>query len=630
MRALAVILSAVFLSASFIGCYHSKHRPIDVYLTVESDYGSPTPPVGSNYLNYGMTITASVDSPVAAGEGTRYSCTGWTGTGSAPPTGSTNLVAFQITQNSSITWLWQTHYYLTVSSPYGDPQGEGWYNEGETAYWSVTSPLPAGTGIRYEGRPSSGSVLMDGPKIVTVNWVTQYELTIEVLPDGSGNVELSPAGEDGYYDDGEVVTLTANANSGYVFGNWSGDLSGSSNPETLTMDGPKSVTANFIVPVIYVHGTNGDDTNDGLSWETAVKTIQKGIDIAPKGWTVLVANGTYTGADNKNLDFRGMAIHLRSAGGAENCIIDCENSDRGFYFHSRETNAAIVEGFTIRNGVADIGGAVSCDYSSPTITNCTLSGNSAENLGGAVDCYSSSPTITNCTFSGNSAYDGGAVYCWHSSPTITNCTFSGNSARRGGAVCCSYYSPTITNCTLSGNSAGEYGGAVYYYYSSPRITNCRLSGNSAYDGGAVYCWHSSPTITNCTFSGNSAYDGGAVYCYDSSSATFRNSIIWGNTATSSGHQIYVDAYSSVTLSYCCYANGANDVVGTVNPDNCINQNPQFVDAANKNYHLQSTSPCIHIGNNSYVPAGVTTDLDGNPRIYPEGGTVDLGVYEFQP
>jgi predicted outer membrane repeat protein len=685
MRGLPIILSVVFVSLLLPGCGQGE---FDVYLKVESEYGSPVPPVGDNHLNLLTTITASVDSPVAGSTGIRYICTGWTGTGSVPATGSENSVTFAITQNSSITWLWKI----------------------------------------------------------------QYQLTTEVSPIQSGTVEVSPASADGYYDEGAILTLSATPGSGDIFHNWSGDLSGGDNPETLSMDGPKNVTANFVMlPIadfigtprrgfypltvqftdtsrgiatfwewdfdnngtadsteqnptytyteggrytvklsvtgfggsdvvvkgdyiivgltVYVDGANGLDTNDGMSWETAVKTIQAGIDNARTDYTVLVANGTYTGTGNKDLDFRGIAIHLKSVGGAENCIIDCGNSGRGFYFHSGETSASMVEGFTIQNGRGGTGeGAVYCSSSSPTITNCTFSGNSGIVGGGAVYCYYSSPIITNCTFSGNSAVNcGGAVCCsYYSSPTITNCTFSQNLARYygGGAVCCGDYSspaitnctfsensagtyvgyggavycqdgssPTITNCTFSGNSAVNCGGAVYCEGSKPITTNCAFSGNWAEAGGAVFCFDSSPTVTNCTLTENSAeHRGGAVYCSYYSSPTITNSILWSNTATSGGNEIYIyDSSSSATLNNSDVTPGGyGGETDNITENSCIHLDPLFVDAGNGNYRLAEGSPCIDAGDNSLVPAEITTDLDGNPRIYPEGGTVDIGAYEYQP
>ena len=237
---------------------------------------------------------------------------------------------------------------------------------------------------------------------------------------------------------------------------------------------------------IYVNGTTGDDTWDGLcqEWDGGTcgpkEHIQVGINTADAGDTVVVADGTYTGGGNKNLDFGGKAITVRSESGPETCIIDCENDGRGSYFHSGEGPDSILDGFTIRNGSTEYdeyGGGIKCyPVSSPTITNCTISGNLAERGGGIFCGWASKPTITNCTISHNSAYKfGGGVYCVSSSDaTITNCTISQNSADCGGGVCCrNAANPTITNCIIWGNTPE----AVYVDSCNPVVTYCDVRGS---------------------------------------------------------------------------------------------------------------------------------------------------------
>ncbi|MCD6532404.1 right-handed parallel beta-helix repeat-containing protein, partial [bacterium] len=198
------------------------------------------------------------------------------------------------------------------------------------------------------------------------------------------------------------------------------------------------------------------------------------------------------------------------------------------------------------------GGGIYCSNSSPTITNNTISRNSAY-LGGGIFCEYSSPTITNNTISENSAVYGGGISCrWYSNPTIANNTISENSAGLGGGISCgNNSSPMIENNTISENSAYLGGGISCWWYSNPMITNNTINGNSAHFGGGIHCWCSSPTIISNTISGNRTsgwFDdgGGGIYCEDNSSPTIDNNTISGNR-TWLGGGIYCD-HSSPTIT----------------------------------------------------------------------------------
>jgi hypothetical protein len=270
-------------------------------------------------------------------------------------------------------------------------------------------------------------------------------------------------------------------------------------------------------------------------------TIQEPIDVTVNGDEVVVCDGVLTGPGNRDLNFGGRAITVRSANGPEHRIIDCENSytqnHRGFHFGSEEPPEAVVQGFTIRNGYMDVGGAVHCEYgSNPTIINCIMVGNVAEDYGtggtgGGICAISASPTIKSCAFSDNTAASGGGVYAYEADPVITDCVVTHNEADYGAGIYC-WGHPQISGCVVFGNVAGNHGGGMCCVYSNATITNCIVVANIATTGtgGALYCHRSSPALVNCTLAGNQATSGGAVRCYSSSSPTISPRVDAGDPA----------------------------------------------------------------------------------------------------
>ena len=357
------------------------------------------------------------------------------------------------------------------------------------------------------------------------------------------------------------------------------------------------LAASVLVLALTAATTNADTIY--VCWDGSgdYLTIQEGIDVASNGDEVVVCDGTYTDIGNKNLDFAGKAITVRSENGPDNCIIDCEGDGRGFYFYSGEAETSVVEGFTITDGLASDGGGVSCDWwSSPTLTNCTIAGNTAGLGGGGLGCYyDSSPTLTNCTITGNAAEGvngaGGGVHCLH----------NGN--------------PTLSNCTIVGNTAGYGGGGVLCGDSSVILANCILWGNWAYHVGPQGYVGGSSSVLSVSYS--DVEDGQAGIYVDG------GTLDWG-PGNIDADPLFVD------------------------PDGPDNDPDTWED---NDYHIGAGSPCIDAACNWGVPPDTGDldddddtdeitpfDLDGEGRFFDDPNTddtgcgcapiVDMGAYEF--
>lgn len=195
-------------------------------------------------------------------------------------------------------------------------------------------------------------------------------------------------------------------------------------------------------------------------------TIQAGIDLAQLGDHVVIADGIYTGGGNRDLRF-DKDITVRSASGNPNaCVIDCQGATRGVSFEFGATENARLESVTITNGSSPQGGGIAFSRSDAMVLNCRITNSKATGTGGggvAVD-QGSSPSLVNCTLSGNyrsgiGVLGGGMYVLGGSTPSVINCTFSGNTAWDASAVQ-STGSGTVTtlvNCIVWGNDPGISG-----------------------------------------------------------------------------------------------------------------------------------------------------------------------------
>lgn len=171
------------------------------------------------------------------------------------------------------------------------------------------------------------TIVVNGLAAYTAYFQTQYLLTTATSPQSSGNVVAST----GYYASGSTVSITASPATGYQFTGFSGDLSGPANPQSLVMNAPHSVTANFgcayslgapsnSVGAIAYSGTVAVTAGTGCQWNAVSNspwiTITNGASGSGSG-SVSYSTSVDSGASRTgSLTIAGVTFNVVQAGSA--------------------------------------------------------------------------------------------------------------------------------------------------------------------------------------------------------------------------------------------------------------------------------------------------------------------------
>jgi hypothetical protein len=380
-------------------------------------------------------------------------------------------------------------------------------------------------------------------------------------------------------------------------------------------------------------------------------TIQPAIGATVAGDIVELTDGTFAGDGNRDLDFLGKAIVVRSASGdPATCILDCGGSaiepHRAFHFHNGETAAAEVTGLTLTGGHVEDepwGGAMLCEgNASPTIRSCVFQGNRDCAL---VCLMGTGATLLDCVFRENYGYVHGAVYAYHATLTLDRCRFIENRTDMLGGGLYSYAtSTTLSACDFLGNTAVGSGAVELIASSDCTVEDCLFDGNSAENQGAIFVFMSSARIERCTFARNTAaHRAAALGTGKSALTTMINCTFWNNpapwgslllsdggtvmancilAANPVGPSMYIDGDAALS---CCdiWGNSGGDWVDGIADQYGVNGNiakdPQLCDPENDDFTLRESSPCA-----PFSPQNPECDLVG---AWPVGcaGTLAIPV-----
>ncbi len=239
-------------------------------------------------------------SAVTAVSNTGYHFVDWSDSSTVNPRTDSNVQAnISVTANFAIN----TYTLVYAAGEHGSisgttPQTVNYGDDG-----SAVTAVPD-TGYHFVGWSDSSTA---NPRTdtdvkaninVTANFaINKYTLTVS--SEGSGSINKSP--NQANYDHGTIVQLTAEPADGWNFSNWSGDLTGSNNPASITMTNNKTITAVFIengylLTISVVGSGSVSRTPDQVSY-TGGSSVQ--LTAAPAdGWTFDSWSGNITGSEN--------------------------------------------------------------------------------------------------------------------------------------------------------------------------------------------------------------------------------------------------------------------------------------------------------------------------------------------
>ncbi len=320
-------------------------------------------------------------------------------------------------------------------------------------------------------------------------------------------------------------------------------------------------------------------------------TLREAIEACPDGGTVVAATGTFTGPDNRDLDPGGRSIAIRSLNGSAETVIDCEQAGRGFVIASGESDACVIDGFTIRNGLSALGGGILCDGTSPTLQDIVVEFCAADTGGAAAFDGGASPEVGSLTIRSCEADAGGGVACRAASDAVlTEVIIEDCVATDGAGMWTSGASPRLTEATLSGNVAtGEGGGVFADGGAAPTIRMATIEGCvSANGGSALHARASSPVMENATVVGCAGPSGGALF-FDDSAGTVTGCVI----ALTEGEATVCSGSALPSFASCILHDnqGGDETCGIDAGGNMI-EDPHFCDAPSGDYTVCADSPCL--------------------------------------